>query len=189
MIVVVIFAGPILLFQPTEPQIRLGGLFLQLLGLSTVLSGISQTRKLFNLPSLLTVAVRWLMSFPKFRLERRVARMIGQAGEFDLAARMKARHQAGPDASLEDRVRVLEANLQLLDQQSDNLQHQLDEANRQANSALAAESQSRERALDNLREKLTLTETGGLDVSLMGLIWLMVGLVITTASIELSRLP
>jgi len=188
MIVLLVCLSTLLLFRAAEPLIRFTGLFLQLLGISTVLYGISETRKLFNCPSLLSVASRWLTSFPKFRLPKRTVRLVGQAGEMSFAGRVIARHQAGPNATIEDRVRVLESNLQLIDHRMDELQQQIDQANRQTNQALAAERQTREHDIDHLRKKLEITETGGLYVSLMGLVWLIVGLMMSTASLELSNL-
>ena len=181
------FLLPVLFLQLTEPQTRLVGLLLQLLGLSTVLHGISQTSRLFNLPPPAAVASNWLKSFPRFRMEGAIGRMIGQVGELNLAGRVEARHQAGANATLEDRVRVLESNFGLLDQRVYDVQGLIDETNRRSNEALATERHAREHDFRDLSEKLTLTETGGLYISLMGLIWLMLGLIITTASLEISR--
>ena len=47
-----------------EPVIRLTGLVLQLLGIATVIWGISETRALFGHPSLRSKAKAWLGRFP-----------------------------------------------------------------------------------------------------------------------------
>src|SRR5206468_10208665 len=51
----------------TEPVIRLTGLVLQLLGICTVIWGISETRALFGHASLRSKARAWLGRFPVFR--------------------------------------------------------------------------------------------------------------------------
>ena len=48
----------------TESVIRLTGLVLQLLGISTVIWGISETRALFGHPSFASKAKAWLSRFP-----------------------------------------------------------------------------------------------------------------------------
>ena len=183
-----VFLLPVVFCQLTEPYIRLAGLLLQLLGISTVLHGVSETRKLFNLPSLLAVAFRWLRSFPKFRPEKTFAYMSGDTGVMSVAGRAILRHQASDNATIEERIRVLESNLQPLDNRLNDFQHQIDETNRQAKEGLATEQQKREDDINALREKLTTTETGGLSVSLMGLVWLIVGVIMSTASPELKIL-
>lgn len=178
---------PVLLFDLEELEIRFVGLALQLFGLLTVVHGISQTRKLFNLPPVTSSALRWLKAFPRLRQNRGISREIGIAAELDSAGRVKPVLSAPPGAPLEDRVRALEGNFRLLDRRLDDLDGRMEESDRQASGALTTEREERQRDVQNLNEKLALLETGGLSVSLTGLLWLMAGLVITTASQEIAR--
>lgn len=52
---------------PSEPRIRITGLILQLLGISTVSWGIHQTRLLFGRPTIISVVRKWLSRFTKYR--------------------------------------------------------------------------------------------------------------------------
>jgi len=170
----------------SEPYIRLTGLTLQILGLLTVLYGISKTRQLFNLPTVSASVISWLKRFPPFRLKGVTGRMIGLAGEVNAAGRVKARFTVGPDSPLESRVRALESNFRILDETVDRLQQQAEERDRLGREAIQAESQARQREVKVVSEKLALAQTGGLTLSLIGLIWLIVGLAITTLSPELA---
>ena len=169
-----------------EPYIRLTGLALQLLGLLTVLYGISKTRQLFNLPTVRGSVISWLKRFPPFRLKGVTGRMIGLAGEVNAAGRVKVRLSVGPDSPLESRVRALESNFRLLDETVEKLQEQAEERDRLGREAIRAESQARQREVTLVSEKLALAQTGGLTLSLMGLVWLAIGLIVTTLSPEIA---
>jgi len=183
--VILWFVAVLVLSTVTESHLRLTGLLLQLLGIATVLYGISNTRKLFGHPSLLAAALSWLRAFPK--LHSGPVNIVGAGVLEDATAfgRATVRLQAGPNAGLEDRVRVLEENFKSIDGRATELQQQIDEAGQLVNASLSKERELRKRDVATLSKRLEMSETGGMDVSLMGLIWLMVGLVMSTASVEL----
>jgi hypothetical protein len=176
------------IFDTSECHFRYLGLGLQCIGILSVLFGINRTREHFNKPSLLAGATTWLKSIPRFRNRERFTLEIADSTHGQSTSRVVLRQHAGPNATIEDRVRVLESNYDSLDSRTQLAQEQIDQANHERREALAAERQERERQVDALTRKLVLTETGGLDLSLMGLLWLILGLVLSTASQELSRL-
>ena len=51
-----------------EPVVRIAGLFLELLGISTVIWGISDTRSLFGHPSFRSKIKAWFARFPLLRV-------------------------------------------------------------------------------------------------------------------------
>jgi hypothetical protein len=172
----------------SEPFIRLAGLFLQLIGIFTVLHGIADTRRIFNQAPLLEIALLWLKAFPRIHLQKIHAHVIAQTGGLNMSGRVTLKHLPGTNATLEDRVRVLESNLDGIDRRTIELQQLIDQEKHNRNESLASERQRREHEIDDVRTKLEATETGGLNISLMGLVWLCVGLILSTASLELSRL-
>ena len=188
LIVILGFLAVLLLSTVTESHLRLTGLLLQLLGIATVLHGISNTRKLFGHPSLLATALSWLRAFPK--LHPPPITIIGAGVLEDATAfgRATVRQQAGPNAGLEHRVRVLEENFKSMDGRATELQQQIDEAGQLVVASLSTERELRQRDVENLSKRLEMSETGGMDISLMGLVWLMVGLIMSTASEELTNL-
>ncbi|HLC01928.1 MAG TPA: hypothetical protein VJK02_02740, partial [Anaerolineales bacterium] len=104
-----------------------------------------------------------------------------------LSGRMKARLSVSPDSPIESRVRALESNFRSLDEVVDRVQEQVDEMGRHGKQTMAEEAHARQRDIDRVNEQLAIAETGGLTLSLIGLLWLAVGLIITTASPELGR--
>jgi hypothetical protein len=179
----------LLAFRASEPIIRIAGLLLQLVGISTVVYGIDQTRRLFGHPSLVNAGMAWLSSFPRLHPPPRVAVLDIDTGTIRLTGSGVAlRHRAAPGATLETRVHVLESNIDSLERRLEATEGHLGEAAKTAAEGLLEEGQVRQGQVDAIREKLEATETGGLAISLMGLIWLVVGLILATASQELARL-
>lgn len=173
-------------WKPTESHIRLIGLLLQLAGLCTILYGILKTRELFGLPSLLSSALIRLRAFPRWRISPTELKADGVIMSSTLIGRATIRNQPPPGASIEDRIRSIERNFELLDRTVITLQQEFDKAERSRTQAQKEERAARIAELRSLNEKLELTETGGLDISLGGLVWLAVGLILSTASPELA---
>jgi predicted RNase H-like nuclease (RuvC/YqgF family) len=104
------------------------------------------------------------------------------------ASLVRPKHRAGLNATVEDRIRVLESSIDTLELRVDNLQQQIDQVNREGNQGLVTERDIRERDIAELKESLETVETGGVFLSLIGLLWLSIGLIMSTASVEISRL-
>lgn len=175
------------ILKPTESHIRLTGLFLQLAGLLTILYGIVKTRELFGLPSLFSSALIRLRAFPRWHIPPLKITVDAAVGTMTASGRVSIRHKPPPDASLEDRIRSIEINFDTLDGTVIALQQQIDEAERTRAQVLDEERTIRRTEILAVRQKLELTETGGLDISLGGLVWLAVGLILSTASPELAK--
>jgi hypothetical protein len=189
-IIVLIICVWIALFpEVAECRIRLAGLILQMFGIFTVFKGMIDLRKTFNQPSLSSIATRWLRSFPKFRPPKTTMHLTVQSAKHALTASLvRPKHRAGLNATVEDRIRVLESSIDTLELRVDNLQQQIDQVNREGNQGLVTERDIRERDIAELKESLETVETGGVFLSLIGLLWLSIGLIMSTASVEISRL-
>jgi len=179
-------AFPLILSSAAEPLVRMTGLFLQLLGILTVVYGIERTRNFFGRPSLVQSAAAWLAEFPSIRGGTPTRIEVSNAGSVLVSGRLSVRHRAGPNANLEDRVRVLEGNVEGLENSRDELQGQLDQANQRLDRELAEERQDRGLQIKALGAQLETSQTGDLGVSLIGAIWLMMGLVLSTSSDEIA---
>ena len=173
----------------TETRIRLTGLVLQLCGISTVLISISELRKLFNHPTLFTIGKKWLMSFPPYCLPKIEGKLNTASGNISsFISGVVLQHRARPNATIEERVRVLESNRDNLEHITSELREQITQINRERNEYLLSERQKRERDITGLEIKLEVAETAGKYYSLIGLVWLLIGLIMSTASVEICRL-
>jgi hypothetical protein len=172
----------------TEQRIRLTGLFLQLIGIYSVFWGIRKTRAFFQTPSSLMTFRNWARRFP---LRRRDA-IVGVLGiTLDAAvgsARGHSRHVAGLNASESARIEALEKNLDLIDQRISNLHTKVEKSDGAIKSELRDEKIERESEINTLKTMIEDLSTGGLDISAMGAVFLLVGVILSTAAIELDRL-
>lgn len=179
----VYFAGP------TEPLLRIGGVFFELLGLLTVAMGLRDTRNFFGLPSLVERASGALKAFPKLRQKEILGASVGSVGMSGAAGEMVAWHNPPTDdQSVEARLKAAEQNLI-------NVSNRLSDTRRLVNveiaerkQALQSEAVARGAADLQIREQLKMAHTGGLDLSATGALWLAIGLVLSTAPGEILHL-
>ena len=170
-----------------EATIRITGLVLQLLGIGTVAWGIRVTRKFFGRPSILTLLRQWFNHFPRFAGRTIAATANIHAISMTGNARGHVWRHPGPDATIEDRVKAIEDNLQDVNQRLCSTQTEIDQGFREQTGNLKHEQDMRSRADQEIREKLEATETGGLHISAMGVLWLFIGIIMSTIPAELSR--
>lgn len=177
-----------LCLYPIEPVIRLTGLALQLLGISTVIWGISETRGLFGHPSFTSKIKAWLSRFPLLRRNVVIA-----AGSATLSLRVgKARvyvtHGLGANPTIEARLDALEKNVTSIHERISQTQKEMDEEFHKITDTLKREEQSRQAEDNTIREKLEATGTGGVHISAIGASWLFVGIILSTAAMEIAAL-
>jgi hypothetical protein len=157
-----------------EPRVRIIGLLLQLLGLTTVAYGLRETRKLFNRPTLVAERLR---QFPPFTPKTYV--LSAEPGTYHITGHAaEAQLQA---LSIEQRVEMLEGRLA----EQDRLMHKTWTNIRDT---LESERRSRESADSTLQRQLEEFAAGGLHLETIGLFWILVGVILATASVEIAKL-
>lgn len=94
-----------------EPVIRLAGLVLQVLGIATVIWGITETRSLFGYPPILGKTKAWLQRFPLFG--RSVATSASGISISTSLGKVRAfgTFGAGDNPTIEARLEALEKNI------------------------------------------------------------------------------
>jgi hypothetical protein len=159
---------------------------LQLCGIGTVAWGNRKTRKLFGEKS-------YPARFREWRARRTASRaltgaaMMAEIGDMS-SAEAYLSQTAGPDATVERRITVLEANLDDLRQRHDKTRRELQEESRTRKAAVDAERQTREHGDEDVRAVIREAAAGGLDLSAMGVLWLFAGVILGTASQEIVSL-
>jgi hypothetical protein len=179
------FPAAVLAWWPYEQVIRSAGLGLQLAGIGTVWWGIQETRNLFDHPTFLMQARAWLRRRPKYG-GRSVAVGLSTGAVAISSGRAAVWSHASADATLEQRIGMLEKNLLRVRDDLGGFQTKTEEDIRRQEQAMKQEQQARESADQEIREKLKATETGGLYISAMGALWLLVGVTMGTIPAELS---
>lgn len=176
-------------FRPHTPEsvIRLTGLVLQVLGIGTVIWGISETRALFGHPSFAAKTKSWLGRFPLLRINVVLAAAAGSMSAATGKARGYATQGTGPNATIETRVDALEKNVALIHERISSTEREMDEEFRKATEALKKEEQTRQTEDNAIRETLEATGTGGVHISAIGASWLFAGVVLSTAGVEIAE--
>lgn len=177
--------------RPHTPEsvIRLTGLVLQVLGIGTVIWGISETRALFGYPSFTAKAKSWLERFPLMRRNIVLGAGAGSLGIVTGKARAHSTHRpAGPNPTTEERLESLERNIVLIHERISSTEREMDKEFRKTVEAIKTEEQARQTEDNDIRTKLEATGTGGVHISAIGASWLFVGVVLSTAGVEIAEL-
>ncbi len=171
----------------TEPAIRLAGLCLQLLGIAAAALGIRDTRRMFGKPSFLQSLSSWAASWPRFKPK---AQHVSLSESVSIGSSMSATLSQGvaPDATLEQRIDALEANLKSVDGRLQSAEGAISTNERTLMSKLQQESHERGTQIAELHRKVEAASTDGLRLAASGAFWLAMGVVLSTASPELLAL-
>jgi hypothetical protein len=170
-----------------EILIRYTGLALQWLGLLTVVDGIRKTRKLFGRPGPLQLLREKASRFPRWRRDAFIYAGTGAMTISGGSATARGWHKVDPAAPIQEQVDALTRNVENMNERLIHIQKESDAELRKHSESLRQEQQVREKGDNKLRQLMEAAETGGLDISLIGLIFLFIGLLLSTASPEISQ--
>ena len=169
-----------------EKCIRLVGMWLQLFGVSTVIWGIAETRLQFGRPSVFSLATAWIRRFPPYRLQAITGYFHAPMPDFTVEAYGTVSAAPPANPTLEERLARLEGRELELREAIQLTNQRIEQRARQGEAALANESTARERVAQDILRRLEVTVTGGVHITAIGSIWLLVGVVLGTASPELA---
>jgi hypothetical protein len=186
-ILVLIIASRLPLNQ-AEFWLRFCGFGFELLGILTVVSGLRDKQRLFNLPSFGENIRRWLDRRPRWGAKQ-YAPLEAKAGIYALSgmsAKLSVWRGTPADAPIEARLAALEANLATLKTEQAESAKEFQEVARKTNEAIDAERRARESTVTALRVQLEGLGAGGLHIEMMGIVWLFLGVVLTTFPGEIA---
>jgi hypothetical protein len=171
----------------TDLQIRLTGMVLQWLGIGTVAHGVHQTRKLFGRPSLVDSLRQWFSRFPRWRRPVTVEIGAGALGLGGLSARLHVWSNVDPAAPVEVQLNALKQNAERMNERLNQMQDEVDRELHQHSEELRREREARGHGDKDLHLRLEAAETGGLHITFVGLLWLLVGVLLATIPQEIER--
>jgi hypothetical protein len=188
--IVLLIALAIAFWVRSEPAFRWSGLALQLLGTATVAWNIHGTRTLFHLAGVFALAAQSWQRRPRFRpppVNFSVATMMP---EFNFSARLDTWHYADPNAAsaLEARLDAAEKNLTSTRDRLNKLEERTTQSLQQHANALEQEKLDRANDAKNVRDELKVAQAGGLHISVVGVLWLVAGVIMSTIPSELACL-
>lgn len=188
--VVVILAAIILGFftWPNESSVRIAGYFLQVIGMIVAIWGLLLVRSHFGQPSLRALSLKWLKRFPKWK--RGFVTGMGAACSTSSTADANLEVWApdDPEKTFEHRLNAILKNLDKL--RVDQREHtrligKLRSDHESHKQQVAKESS---KIQEDIRADLETLHTNDVVMSLVGLVWLLVGITMSTLAPELSLL-
>ena len=185
----VITVAFIVCLRPGTPEhvIRITGLLLQLLGIGTVIWGISETRALFGHPTIAQKIKAWVQSFPIRR--NVVVNLSGNASlcTFSARGRPHVTQSAGENPTIESRIEALEKNIGLIHERISQSQIETDREFAEFLTRVKNEEHLRQSEDSAIRKKLETAGTGGVHISAIGAVWLFAGVILSTAGVEIAK--
>ena len=170
----------------TEPVVRIAGLVLQLFGVLTVAWGLSETRAFFGRPTVASAVQSWLKAAPF--LPRKVASASANISLGNLTVKARGYGTDNPATlGVEDRLAALESNIQRIHSRITGLETEYDQELRKLSQSIKEENSARTGELSAIRSRLEAFGTGGIHISAMGAVWLFVGLILSTAGVEIAK--
>lgn len=185
-------AGSILswFLSPTlSAAVRYTGTMLQLLGLGMVAIGLGETRRLFRQPSLRAKIAGWFGRLAAaFTVPQPITGQASLLGAVRATLTGEGRLVSGvrPGAPLEERVSVLEENLDRLRDELDARIQRLRQELATMKENIQRETQNRELNDQKITRMIEEVSIGGLHLEIVGLSWLILGVVGTSIPNEIA---
>lgn len=172
----------------TEPAIRWAGYVLQLFGMALAIQGLLNIWKYFRQPKLRTIFIRWLKQFPSWNKGQTISadEMFRNQNEF-YPGRVEAWRPDKPDQSPEDRIDAIVKNLDWVRIELGKLQIVQSNLSESHESHKKQVSEEIKVTKDEVNSKLESSQTSDLLPSLVGLVWLTVGITLSTFSPDLCK--
>jgi hypothetical protein len=111
-----------------------------------------------------------------------------QAFRYLVVQRLEGGTAVSRDTSVEARLAALEKNVEILTAGQEHLTNQLTQEATKRDEAIKAERQAREASLVQLRTVLDNFGAGGLNLERIGIVWFLLGVVLSSVSSGISML-
>lgn len=165
----------------SERSVRLSGMLIELAGASLVVVEILDARRRFGVPPVGSWLRGWFKRFPRIQP---VTISVQGAAHLHLSgsARTHFWQGAGDQPTDPARLDALEKNVLRLRDLVHELETNLDKAQKDFRSSLNSEVSSLRESVSGLSEKVTDAHTGGHALAAVGLLWIVIGMVCSTAA-------
>ena len=186
------------LAKPLEFTLRTTGGLLQIFGIFSVALGIRKLRRSFGLRP---VSVEILSEFWAWTVQfgRRIARMFGRGRDVTVTASAnlrtagalstaRAKIGRGPNLSVEQRLEFLERSFDNMQDFTYKLQDDVQNEIDLRKAAIAAERADREKHIAEVRSQVNELAVGGIQLQIVGILWLLFGVALATWSQEIAPL-
>lgn len=170
-----------------EPWLRLAGMSFQLSGFYLVLHSLKQRETLFGTHPGRLILKEWI--FNLFNRPEPIGAHAAVTDDDDVARSFAyATTIASAKSSIEDRLKVLEAEHSEIQRKLSLMRQEISDAQREALYALRAEESARGAQVAELKRLLANAMTGDIHIDRFGVLLFCLGIVMASASVEISCL-
>jgi len=177
-----------LLVCPSEQSIRTSGFVLQILGMVLAIRGLLKIRTYFRQPPLTRLFVKWLHRFPKWKKDTVIGLKTGNLVMVGEKVRVEVWTPDNTQDPMEKRIDGIIKNLERIKAEQRKISEQIDKQEKNQEKNQKEQEQSREKMENQIQSDLESLHTDDIIVSFIGLLWLTVGISMSTMSQELSKL-
>jgi hypothetical protein len=165
----------------SEKSVRLSGMVIELAGASLVIVEILNARRRFGAPSIGQWLLTWFRRFPRIRP---VVLSVQGAAHLHLGVNARAYFWQGAGDQPTDaaRLEALEKNVVRLRDLVYQLETDVDKAKKELSSTLKSGLAALRESIVGLDDKVAEAQTGGHMLAAIGLLWIVIGMVCSTAS-------
>ena len=170
-----------------EVSIRVAGYSLQLFGMIFAIRGLLGIREHFGQPLLRQLVFQWVKRFPRWNRNVVIGVGAGHLAMVGMKARAEVWTPDNPEKSIEQRIEAIIKNLDRVREEQRAHAHSIDQLkdSHEEHKKQVAEEQNNMK--ETFRTDLESLHTSDLITSLVGLVWLTVGITMSTLAPELSK--
>lgn len=172
----------------SEVSIRSAGYVLQLIGMMFAINGLLSIREHFQKPLLRQVFCNWLMRFPKWKRRAIFLKANIRASTVTGKARLEVWTPDNPDQTIEERIEGIVKNLERISDEQRNHAKSIDKLQDTIERDKKKNAKQIKKMQDENNSFLESLHTSDLITSLIGLVWLTVGITMSTLAPELHQL-
>ncbi len=171
----------------SEASVRISGYVLQLIGMIFAIRGLLGVRKHFGQPLLRRLIINWFKRFPKWKRN-----VVIDAGSAHVTiAGMKARAEVwmtdNPNKPIEQRIDAIIKNIERIRVEQREQGNAIDILKESYEEHKKQVTEQNNKIKEDINSDLESLHTSDLITSLVGLVWLTVGITMSTLAPELSK--
>lgn len=171
-----------------EAWVRVAGLALQVLGLLIVARGLEQARALYDRPSLLSSAQSFFRDWPRLGRSTHVSVGTAPLKVSGMNVRVKIGSKVPQRVTVKQLRDLVEQKFNQINERVDHVEESVEKEAVYRSSALDAEKQARECEDALIKKKLEELMVGSIHLDRTGVLWLAIGIVLTSIPQELIKL-
>ena len=172
------------IFGASEPSIRITGMALQLSGVAPIFISILALRREFELPRIIEASKSALQNRPKYNPPPNSAIISGGIGPVGAGITAYQSVESAPDDPLDKQIEALRSTVKMLRQDFERTKKSTADTIERHRRESNDEIQGLGTQLNKQADKMKSVLTTGLTLSASGTIWIAVGIIMSSMSIE-----